>query len=190
MSNPHDRTSKKSLEEKINGFGQILQNFGLNLIQNIGEMKHELSILSDKIGKIEEEIHELKELKFQLHETNRSRSEILSETQKIKNQISKLSRRFSDLNSESIISKEQKEVRTPLEILAQLEENVGTIGTAHELLTAIKTAKEDLYLITGGHKVLFAIKTFERKIKPGMDIIHENVAMNLFKKLKVGNWIF
>lgn len=184
MANPQDQLSKKSLEEKINGFGQILQNFGLNLIQNIGEMKHELSILSDKVGKIEEEVHQLRDLKYQLHETNRSRSEILNETQKIKSQLSKLSLKFTDMSSESFLKNDHPEDKSAMDVLNEFEENVRSISTAHELLSVIKASKEKLYLITGGHKMLFEIKTFERKIKPGMDIIHENVASSLLEKIE------
>ncbi|UYP44432.1 hypothetical protein NEF87_000717 [Candidatus Lokiarchaeum ossiferum] len=184
MANPQDQLSKKSLEEKINGFGQILQNFGLNLIQNIGEMKHELSILSDKVGKIEEEVHELRDLKYQLHETNRSRSEILNEAQKIKNHLSKLSLKFTDMNSENFSKQDPQENKTALDVLNDLERKVRSISTAHELLSVIKASKEELFIITGGHKILFDIKTFERKIKPGMDIIHENVSSLLLEKIE------
>ena len=54
---------KDPIHEKLTDFGNILQNFGLNLIQSIGEMKHTLSVLADKVDQIDKELINLKGLK-------------------------------------------------------------------------------------------------------------------------------
>ena len=163
--------NKKTLEEKMDSFGQILQKFGLELIQSIGEMKHTLNILSEKIDKVESEIINIKGLKNQLQEENKFKSEILDELGKIKSTGNILSSKLEDFSSKGILTKSNKKTfENPIQILDFCQSKIGKKKISiHELIDVIKKTKEELYVLTGGHKILFELGSFERKLKPDSD---------------------
>ncbi|MHA1775374.1 MAG: hypothetical protein ACTSWC_01295, partial [Promethearchaeota archaeon] len=86
-NNPRIAEKIGKMEKQLHNFGEILQKFGLDLIQSIGEMKHNLSVLSDKVEKIENELIELKGLRNQLQENNRLREEIIVKSNTIEKQV-------------------------------------------------------------------------------------------------------
>jgi len=156
--------NKKNLEEKIDSFGQILQKFGLELIQSIGEMKHTLNILTKKIDKVESEIINIKGLKNQLQEENKFKSEILDEMGKIKS----MGNIFSSKGVLTLSNK--KTFENPIQVLDFCQNKISNKSISmHELIGVIKKTKEELYVLTGGHKILFELGSFERKLKPDSD---------------------
>ena len=181
--------SQKKFEEKIDSFGQILQKFGLELIQSIGEMKHSLNILTEKIDKVEKEIINIKSLKNQLQEENKFKSEILDEIGQIKSVGNILTSKLEELSSKGILSLSNKKTfENPLQILDLCQKKIGNKSISmHELSEVIKKTKEDLYVLTGGHKILFELGSFERKIKPDSDFSDkekEEFIQDLYIKIK------
>ena len=163
--------NQKLIQDKIDGFGQILQKFGLELIQSIGEMKHTLNILTEKIDKLEKEIISIKGLKNQLQEENKFKSEILNEIVQMKSVGNILTSKLEEFSSKGIsLPSNKKTSENPLQILdlCQIEISNNNISM-HELSEVIKKTKEKLYVLTGGHKILFELGSFERKLKPDTD---------------------
>ena len=167
--------NQKSIDEKIDSFGQILQKFGLELIQSIGEMKHTLNILTEKIDKVEKEIINIKSLKNQLQEENKFKSEILDEISQIKSVGNILTSKLEEFSSKGISSVSNKKTfENPLEILDLCQKKISNNNISiHELSEVIKKTKENLYVLTGGHKILFELGSFERKLKPDSDFSNE-----------------
>ena len=163
--------NKKNLEEKIDSFGQILQKFGLELIQSIGEMKHTLNILTEKIDRVESEIINIKGLKNQLQEENKFKSEILDEMGKIKSMGNILTSKLEEFSTKGVLTLSNKKTfENPIQILDFCQNKISTKSISmHELIGVIKKTKEELYVLTGGHKVLFELGSFERKLKPDSD---------------------
>jgi len=163
--------NQKTLEEKIDSFGQILQKFGLDLIQSIGEMKHTLNILTEKIDRVESEIINIKGLKNQLQEENKFKSEILDEMGKIKSMGNILTSKLEEFSSKGILTlSNKKKFENPIQILDFCQNKISNKNISmHELIGVIKKTKEELYVLTGGHKILFELGSFERKIKPDSD---------------------
>ena len=163
--------SQKKFEEKIDSFGQILQKFGLELIQSIGEMKHTLNILTEKIDKLESEIINIKSLKNQLQEENKFKSEILDEMGQIKSMGNILASKLEEFSSKGVLSlSKKKSFENPIQILDFCQKKINNKSISmHELIDVIKKTKEELYVLTGGHKVLFELGSFERKLKPDSD---------------------
>ena len=165
------RENQTSIDEKIDSFGQILQKFGLELIQSIGEMKHTLNILTEKIDKLEKEIINIKSLKNQLQEENKFKSEILDEMGQIKSMGKILSSKIEEFSSKGVLSLSKKEsFEKPLQILDFCNKKLSNQSISmYELIDVIKKTKEELYVLTGGHKILFELGSFERKLKPDSD---------------------
>ncbi|MHA1512366.1 MAG: hypothetical protein ACTSRX_11690 [Promethearchaeota archaeon] len=167
--------NQKSIDEKIDSFGQILQKFGLELIQSIGEMKHTLNILTEKIDKVESEIINIKGLKNQLQEENKFKSEILDEIGQIKSMGTILTSKLAELSSKGVLSLTNKKTfENPLQILDFCQKKISNKSISlHELIDVIKKTKEELYVLTGGHKILFELGSFERILKPDSDFSDE-----------------
>lgn len=163
--------NQKSIQDKIDSFGQILQKFGLDLIQSIGEMKHTLNVLTEKIDKLEKEIINIKSLKNQLQEENKFKSEILDEIGKIKSIGNILSSKIEEFSSKGVLSlSKKKSFENPLQILDFCSQKLSNQSISiYELIDVIKKTKEELYVLTGGHKILFELGSFERKLKPDSD---------------------
>ncbi|MHA1719224.1 MAG: hypothetical protein ACTSWX_12775 [Promethearchaeota archaeon] len=166
--------NQKSIEAKIDSFGQILQKFGLELIQTIGEMKHTLSILNEKIDKVESEIISIKGLKNQLQEENKTKSEIFTEIGEIKSIGNILISKIEKISSKGFLTLNyKKDFENPVEILINCEKKLKNGLSIQEIRNLLKKTKEDLFILTGGHKILFELGSFERKIKVDMDLSDE-----------------
>ena len=163
--------NKKNLEEKIDSFGQILQKFGLELIQSIGEMKHTLNILSEKIDRVESEIINIKGLKNQLQEENKFKSEILDEMGKIKSMGNILTSKLEEFSSKGVLTlSNKKKFENPIQVLDFCQDKISNKSISlHELLDVINITKEELYILTGGHKILFELGSLIRKLKLDSD---------------------
>ena len=181
--------SQKKFEEKIDSFGQILQKFGLELIQSIGEMKHTLNTLTNKIDKVENEIINIKSLKNQLQEGNKFKSEILDEMGQIKSMGNLLTSKLEEFSSKGVKTLSNKKTfENPLQILDLCQKKISNKSISiHELSQVIKKTKEELYVLTGGHKILFDLGSFERKLKPDSDFSDkekEDFILDLLNKIK------
>ncbi len=154
------------LEKKIQNLGDILQNFGLNLIQSIGEMKHSLATVIRKTETIEAELIELKALKNQLQEVTKLRSEFLGEMARLKAQLNGIGLKIETAapNSENS-SLIQMIYESPKELLNNFDSQLTQTANQHELLKLIKDTRDQLFILTGGHTILFDLRSFEKKLK-------------------------
>jgi len=173
MDNNNSTTEKDFVKEKITDFAKILQNFGLQLIQSIGEMKHTLGILSEKMERVEGELINLKGLGASMQDLDKFRREVKQELSEIKAQFnsvaSKMSSGSTTLSNFNPQLQENKK-NSPREVLEEFGNRISLGKTALEFRNAITFAKEQLFILTGGHKVLFEIREWERKIQPKLEI--------------------
>ena len=89
----------ESIEKKISKFSEILQKFGLDLIQTIGGLSHDIGVLSTKIENIDKSIIEIKGIKTQLHETIKIQREWQKEIADIKASIRSLNQKVGTSHS-------------------------------------------------------------------------------------------
>lgn len=194
------------MEKQIQNFGEILQKFGLDLIQSIGEMKHNLGVLSDKIEKIEKELIELKGLRNQLQENSRLREEIIIKSNTIEKQVRLLNSKFDQIQQSSFTNEkisnlsnsnqssncqEEKEEETvgdddkPVQIIHNAVQIGDKLTDYHESLQFLKKLREEIYLATGGHRILLEIRSFEKKLEEQQKSVPwENNREQLLNKLK------
>jgi len=100
-----------------------------------------------------------------------------------------LTSKFEELSSKGIFSlSNKKKFENPLQILDLCQKKICNKSISiHELSQVIKKTKEDLYVLTGGHKILFELGSFERKLKPDSDFSDkekEKFIIDLDNKIK------
>jgi FtsZ-binding cell division protein ZapB len=182
-----DNDEKDVLKEKIGEFAKILQNFGLNLIQTIGELKHGITTLTEKIDKIDNELIDLKGLKNSLQDVDKFRRETAEELADIKATIKNFGGKISASNNTnnpiapSIISPQKP--RNAIEILSDFEVKVQAAVNAQELRNILNSIREPLYITTGGHKVLFELRELEKRLHPPFENFEEFRSI-LLQKIK------
>ncbi|MHA1674746.1 MAG: hypothetical protein ACTSYI_14090 [Promethearchaeota archaeon] len=166
---PPDKNSNEN--SQMQKFGEILQKFGLDLIQSIGEMKHNLSILTGKIEKIEKELIELKGIKNQLQENSRLREEFVGITAKMEKQLRLLHSKFDQYeqfssppqNNHVQLNKSSTSTSSsddPVEIISDYQAQIDSLTNFSDLIQLVKKMKEQIYLATGGHKILLELRTY------------------------------
>ena len=138
-------------------------------------MKHTLNVLSNKIDKVEKEIINIKSLKNQLQEENKFKSEILDEISQMKSVGNILTSKLEEISSKGISTiSDKKTFENPLQILDLCHKKISNNKISmHELSEVIKKTRENLFVLTGGHKILFELGSFERKLKPDDDFSNE-----------------
>ncbi|MHA2001377.1 MAG: hypothetical protein ACTSVU_04715 [Promethearchaeota archaeon] len=188
MATPNFENEKKldSLEKKINKFSEILEQFGLNLIQSIGGMKHQLGVLSEKVDKIEKELIELKGIRSQLAETTKIRQKVHDDLYNLQSDLKLFMTK--ERNNEHLLNSSVEppsNIKTPIEIFNYLEDSLKSVSSIGKLANLLKSTREELYLITGGHKISFELTTIERKVKNSQDVNVEEFRDQLFPKIQV-----
>ncbi len=170
MTPPDKNSIEKSQLQK---FGEILQKFGLDLIQSIGEMKHGLSVLTEKIEKIEKELIDLKGIKNQLQENSRLREEFIGITAKMEKQLrllhSKIDQyeQFSSPSQNNHVKLNKSSPSTsssedPIEIISDYQSQIDSLINNADLIQLVKKMKEQIYLATGGHRILIELRTYSQ----------------------------
>jgi vacuolar-type H+-ATPase subunit I/STV1 len=175
-----------NVQKKISEFAQILQNFGLNLIQSIGQMKHSMEILSEKIDKIANELIELKGLKTQMLEFGKFRKEMGEEISKISASVKNFNVKLDQGPTEKTGLSNFKSLNTAHEVLNELERCIRGVQKTNELREMVKNAREQLFVITGGHKILLELREFDRHLKPNVDLQNDALLEDL--TIKIGLW--
>ena len=154
---------KDPIHEKLTDFGNILQNFGLNLIQSIGEMKHTLSVLADKVDQIDKELINLKGLKTSLQDLDKFRRDVDGDFSEIKAQLNSLIGKMATEGNKISSNGEQdtQNLNTPLDVLNDFESKIANCDSSTDMRSIINTVKEKLFILTGGHKILFELRELE-----------------------------
>ncbi len=168
---------KDPILKKIDSFTEILQNFGLQFIQSIGELKHSNSVLEDKINKVEKEILNIKSLEVQLKEIIKAKETFIKKVDQIEKFVESMNSKIATSPSQKIMEetskKSKKNYDSPLHILEDLERELDEASSVFEIRNSLTDAKEGLYMLTGGHMVLFKLREVLRKLRPNTKLTPE-----------------
>lgn len=166
----HDYLNK--IEEKINSFSEVLQNFGLNLIQNIGKTNRSIHILTDKIDELSKTTLDVKGLIPQLNLMLEKQDILENEVDLLKSLITKIAVPIS--NGET-----KREASTTIisnnatEILVSLQDLVRKSNDIEEIKALLQESKESIFEITGGHRILYEISKTLSEFKDQKEINDE-----------------
>ena len=180
MSSPDD----KAIEKKIDVILAAVQSFGLNFIQKIGELKHEVGVLTDQVEKMNKALITVKGLEPKIDEMTKIKQELTAEMHLMQSMI-----KASTLKNPDIIKmKSDDEVSDHLVMLENFKTNIRTYNETSTLARDLEEAKKKIYEITGGHRILFEmgeiINQYRQKeslSEPDIRVLEEKVTFWLNK---------
>ncbi|MBN2155884.1 MAG: hypothetical protein JW776_07555 [Candidatus Lokiarchaeota archaeon] len=169
---------KGDLEKKIDTILAAVQNFGLNFIQKLGELKHAISILSDQVEKMNKALITVKGLEPKINEITSMKQDLLSELHYLQSQV-KVS---SFKNTEVIQMKTDDSSPQYLDLLAGLQKQLKQYSDLSMLIHDLEEIKKKIYEVTGGHRVLFEIGETIKQLN-SVETLTESELQNLNEKL-------
>ena len=171
----------EKINEKMDTVLKVLQDFGLDVIQNMGGVKHSLNILVDQVNKLNENLLNLKSIGIKLDNISKIKEDLNSDLKYIQSLIIK----GSQLNAADLTRGYEVESSSK-ELLLNLKSELESFTTIDSLISEIESVKEGLFSITGGHRVLFEITSEIKNLKKEQEI-SETMLESLGEKITV--WI-
>ncbi|MHA1729535.1 MAG: hypothetical protein ACTSWY_12485 [Promethearchaeota archaeon] len=165
-----EKDSINEINEKMDTMLSALQNFGMSMIQNIGNLKHDLIVMTDKVEKLNTNLIYIKSLGPKITELSKSKEHLTSELKYIQSLI-----KAGNLkkNQQILITTEKENLHSPRNILISLQKRINDFHDIKSLISDIELAKKEIFTITGGHRTLFEINTEIKKLKKKQDISQE-----------------
>ena len=157
-----------NLNEKMNDLSSIIQKFGLDLITKMGQTNSKIKILTDKIEKLDKTTLDIKALQPKLNNIIDNQTILESEIDLIQSLLQRTSTSLSlnELESEKIERNESITINKQ-EINSKFKDIIKTIDNNEEIekiKSKLEIVKEQIFEITGGHKILYEISQALNKI--------------------------
>ncbi|MFW9827664.1 MAG: hypothetical protein ACFFEY_08735 [Candidatus Thorarchaeota archaeon] len=190
MQNEDILNFAKEVGEKIEKFASILEKFGLDIITKMGQTNLKVNMLIDKIEELSKAALDIKSLSPQLNNVIENQKIVQEELDLIRSLIqrSDISFHSREETSEKIgrdisaTDKKQSIIDQFNELAVYLEKN----DDPQPVTKSLENIKEDIFVFTGGHRILYEIGQFASKIND-LDILSSNDKNNL--KEKITFWI-
>jgi len=147
--------------EKLSNFSSILQKFGLDLITKMGQTNLKLNMLTDKIDELSKATIDVKALIPQLNNVIENQKILEAELDLIRSLIQKSSISVQPKEMENevverdIAATDKKE--SILSQLINLKAEVDIIDDPKIVIKTLENIKEDIFVFTGGHRILYDI---------------------------------
>ncbi len=164
MTNNNSSDKINTLEDKIGSFSEILQNFGLNLIQNIGKITHSIHILTDKIDDLFKTTLDIKGLIPQLNKIIEKQDIIESEIDLLKSVISQgiIAKKSTEIERDETTTLKSNNAK---EIFNNLKKALRSTKDLEKIKALLEETKESIFEITGGHRTLYEISKTITELK-------------------------
>ncbi len=162
--NSNKEELKKFIEEtneKLSSFSSILEKFGLDLITKMGQTNLKLNMLTDKIDELSKATIDVKALIPQLNNVIENQKILEAELDLIRSLIQKssISVQSKEMESEvverDITATDKKEAI--INQLINLKDEVDKIDDPIKVIKTLEDIKEDIFVFTGGHRILYDI---------------------------------
>lgn len=147
--------------EKLSNFSSILEKFGLDLITKMGQTNLKLNMLTDKIDELSKATIDVKALIPQLNNVIENQKILEAELDLIRSLIQKSSVSFQPREIESevverdITATDKKE--SIINQLINLKDEIDNIDDPKIVIKTLENIKEDIFVFTGGHRILYDI---------------------------------
>ena len=168
------------INDKMDAVLKVLQDFGLNVITQIGGLKHNISVLTSQVEKINDNMLNLKSVGVKLENLGKMKESFNSEFKQIQTLI-----RQSNLIRKTENKSDKIDEKSARGVLSSLRSKIDSIEDIQELIFNLESVKEKLFAITGGHKVLFEMKSQIKSLKE--ETMTDSIRLEL--KKKVTFWI-
>lgn len=163
-----DNSNKEELKnfiektnEKLSSFSSILEKFGLDLITKMGQTNLKLNMLTDKIDELSKATIDVKALIPQLNNVIENQKILEAELDLIRTLIQKssISVQPKEIESEvverDIAATDKKE--SIVTQLINLKDEIDNIDDPKIVIETLENIKEDIFVFTGGHRILYDI---------------------------------
>ena len=164
------------INDKMDAILKVLQDFGLNVITQIGCLKHNISVLTSQVEKLNDNMLNLKSIGVKLENLGKMKESFNSEFKQIQTLI-----RQSNLIRNMDIKSEEIDDKSTRGVLSSLRTKIDSIEDIQDLIFNLESVKEELFAITGGHKVLFEINSQIKSLKE--EILSDSIKSELKKKI-------
>lgn len=152
------------LEERIGSFSEVLQSFGLGLMQGIGKITHSIHILTDKIDELFKTTLDIKGLIPQLNKIIEKQDIIESEIALLKSVISQgiIAQKSTEIERDETTTLKSNNAR---EIFNNLKKALRSTKDLEKIKALLEETKESIFEITGGHRTLYEISKTITELK-------------------------
>ncbi|KKK61257.1 hypothetical protein LCGC14_3003960 [marine sediment metagenome] len=158
----------KEADDKLGKFTSILEKFGLDIITKMGQTNVKINTLTGKIDELSKATIDVKALLPQLTNVIENQKILEAELDLIRTLIqrSNISFQNKEGNSGAIerdtsaTDKKDLIIEQFNSLMRYLEEN----SDPEHIITRLESIKKDIYVFTGGHRILYEIGQFNNKL--------------------------
>lgn len=179
----------KNLNEKMNEFSLIIQKFGLDIITKMGQTNSKIKMLTDKLDNLDKTTLDIKALLPKLTNIIDNQNIIESEIDLLKSLIQRSSTSMPQNQLEREIDRDESITINKQEITNQFKDLMKTLNDTDEIqqiINKLQKIKENIFEITGGHKILYEISQALNKMNND-ESISESLRNDLKEKIEF--WI-
>jgi len=177
-------------DEKIEKFASILEKFGLDIITKMGQTNLKINTLTDKVDQLSKATIDVKALLPQLTNVIENQKILEAELDLIRTLIqrSDISFQSKDVEAEAVerdisaTDRKQSIIDEFNSLVKYLDEN----DDPQPVITNLENIKEEIFVFTGGHRILYEIGQFNNKLN-GLESLPEEIKEDL--KEKITFWI-
>ncbi len=180
----------KEANEKTEKLASILEKFGLDIITKMGQTNLKINVLTDKIDELSKATLDIKSLTPQLTNVIENQKILEEELDLIRTLIqrSDISFHSKEANSEKV-ERDTSATDKKQAIIDQfntLEKYIAENDDPQPVIESLENIKEDIFVFTGGHRILYEIGQFASKLN-GFKTLPDDVKNSL--KEKITFWI-
>lgn len=172
-----------NLDEKMNEFSEILQKFGLDVITKMGQTNSKIKILTDKINDLDKATIDIKALIPKLNNIIDSQNILESELDLIKSLLIQRTKVSESIERNESVTKNKKLI---FDQFIELINKIETTDDTKLIIEQLKEIRENIFELTGGHKILYEVSQAINKLEASEDSLSNSLKNDL--KEKIGFW--
>ena len=188
------------LDEKIGQFSSVLEKFGLDIITKMGQTNLKVNMLTDKIEDLHKATIDIKSLSQQLKSVFDNQRSIQDTLDLLKSLIANLkvvTSKEETINQEierdeSVTDKKEAIIKE----FTHLKNDLDTIEDPVTIRESLIKIKEDIFNLTGGHRILYEISQSINRLENAISLTEEydqekpnSPTIAIFLKEKITFWI-
>ena len=176
----------KEANEKTEKLASILEKFGLDIITKMGQTNLKINVLTDKIDELSKATLDIKSLTPQLTNVIENQKILEEELDLIRTLIqrSDISFHSKEANSEKV-ERDTSATDKKQAIIDQfntLEKYIAENDDPQPVIESLENIKEDIFVFTGGHRILYEIGQFASKLN-GFKTLPDDMKNSLIEKI-------
>jgi hypothetical protein len=179
-------TNSDDSDEKLDKFASILEKFGLDIITKMGQTNLKINMLTDKIDELSKATLDIKALTPQLNNVIENQKILEAELDLIRSLIqrSEISLSSNHIQSEEIDRDTSATDKKQLiiEQFNELKKSIDGLNDPEIMVEKLNNIKEDIFIFKGGHKILYEISQFAKKLN-GLETIPDNIKDSIREKI-------